>query len=111
MIFGLGIGFVSGLNAHDRFTLLVEFAVRNIAIAIAVTILNRTEFAVFATVYFLTQVPLVVSANFFSKGCSLVDIRFRNKDGWVVISMKKRLETYLRVRAIKAEIIWLQNII
>jgi len=67
MIFGLGIGSILGLNAHDRFTLLIEFSVRNIAIAtaIAVTILNRTEFALFATVYFLTQVPLVVLAIIF----------------------------------------------
>ena len=66
---GLGIGSILGLNANDRFTLLIEFSVRNIAIAtaIAVTILNRTEFAVFATVYFLTQVPLVVLAIIFFK--------------------------------------------
>jgi BASS family bile acid:Na+ symporter len=69
MIFGLGVGSILGLNAHDRFTFLVEFAVRNIAIAtvIAVTVLNRIEFAVFATVYFLTQVPLVVLAIIFFK--------------------------------------------
>ena len=69
MIFGLGIGSILGLNANDRFTLLIEFSVRNIAIAtaIAVTILNRTEFAVFASVYFLTQVPLVVLAIIFFK--------------------------------------------
>jgi BASS family bile acid:Na+ symporter len=69
MIFGLGMGSLLGLNANDRFTLLVEFAVRNIAIAtaIAVTVLNRIEFAVFATVYFLTQVPLVVLATIFFK--------------------------------------------
>lgn len=69
MIAGLGIGSILGLNAHDRFTLLVEYAVRNIAIAtaIAVTVLNRIEFAVFAIVYFLTQVPLVVLAIIFFK--------------------------------------------
>ncbi len=69
MIVGLGMGSILGLNAHDRFTFLVEFAVRNIAIAtaIAVTVLNRIEFAVFATVYFLTQVPLVILAIIFFK--------------------------------------------
>lgn len=64
MLIGFGTGLILGLNGHDRFTLLVEFAVRNIAIAtaVAVTVLNRTEFAVFATVYFLIQVPLIILA-------------------------------------------------
>ncbi|HSE83968.1 MAG TPA: bile acid:sodium symporter, partial [Thermodesulfobacteriota bacterium] len=69
MIGGIGLGWILGLSADDRFTLLVEFAVRNVAIAtaIAVTVLNRTEFAVFATVYFLTQVPLVILVIIFFK--------------------------------------------
>jgi len=48
----------------DRFTLAAEFATRNIAIAtaIAVTALGRTEFAVFASVYFLTELPLMLAA-------------------------------------------------
>jgi bile acid:Na+ symporter, BASS family len=48
----------------DRFTLAAEFATRNIAIAttIAVTMLGRTEFAVFASVYFLTELPLMLAA-------------------------------------------------
>ncbi len=38
--------------------------VRNvsIAMAVAVTVLGRTEFAVSATAYFLNQVPLIVFA-------------------------------------------------
>ena len=48
----------------DRFTLAAEFATRNIAIAtaIAVTALGRTEFAVFGSVYFLTELPLMLAA-------------------------------------------------
>jgi BASS family bile acid:Na+ symporter len=46
----------------DRFTLAAEFATRNVAIAtaIAVTILGRADFAVFATTYFLTELPLML---------------------------------------------------
>jgi hypothetical protein len=38
------------------------FVVRNVGIAtaIAVTVLGRVEFAVFATAYFLAQVPILV---------------------------------------------------
>lgn len=48
----------------DRFTLAAEFATRNVAVAtaIAVTILGRVEFAVFATTYFLTELPLMLAA-------------------------------------------------
>jgi BASS family bile acid:Na+ symporter len=48
----------------DRFTLAAEFATRNIAIAtvIAVTMLGRTEFAVFGSVYFVTELPLMLAA-------------------------------------------------
>lgn len=47
-----------------RFTLGAVFGTRNIAVAtaIAVTLLRRPEFAVFAVTYFLTQVPLMVAA-------------------------------------------------
>jgi BASS family bile acid:Na+ symporter len=46
----------------DRFTLAAEFATRNVAVAtaIAVTILGRVDFAVFATTYFLTELPLML---------------------------------------------------
>jgi BASS family bile acid:Na+ symporter len=51
-------------EARDQFTLAAEFATRNVAIAtaIAVTILGRVDFAVFATTYFLTETPLLVLA-------------------------------------------------
>jgi bile acid:Na+ symporter, BASS family len=49
----------------DRFTLATEFATRNVAIAtaIAVTLLRRVDFAVFATTYFLTELPLMLAAT------------------------------------------------
>ena len=62
------VGWLSGKAAHasaaDRFALAAEFATRNIAVAtaIAVTILGRVEFAVFATTYFLTELPLMLAA-------------------------------------------------
>ncbi len=53
-----------GCDASDRFTLAAEFATRNVpvATAIAVTLLGRADFAVFATTYFLTEAPLLVTA-------------------------------------------------
>lgn len=62
------VGWVAGAavkaSSPDRFTLAAEFATRNVAIAtaIAVTLLGRTEFAVFASVYFLTELPLMLAA-------------------------------------------------
>jgi BASS family bile acid:Na+ symporter len=51
-------------GAADRFTMASEFATRNVSIAfvIAVTLLGRVEFAVFASVYFLTELPLMLAA-------------------------------------------------
>jgi BASS family bile acid:Na+ symporter len=51
-------------SAPDRFTLATEFATRNIAVAtaIALTLAGRIEFAVFATTYFLTEIPLMLCA-------------------------------------------------
>jgi predicted Na+-dependent transporter len=51
-------------NPKDRFTLAAEFGTRNIAvaIAIAVTLLGRVEFARFATTYALVEVPLMLAA-------------------------------------------------
>ena len=53
-----------GAEARDRFTLATEFATRNVAvaIAIAVTLLHRAEFATFATTYLLTETPLLLLA-------------------------------------------------
>jgi BASS family bile acid:Na+ symporter len=58
------VGSAVRATSPDRFTLAAEFATRNVAIAtsIAVTLLGRTEFAVFASVYFLTELPLMLAA-------------------------------------------------
>ena len=68
VILSFAAGWASGAavraSGPDRFTLAAEFATRNIAIAttIAVTMLGRTEFAVFGSVYFLTELPLMLAA-------------------------------------------------
>jgi BASS family bile acid:Na+ symporter len=51
-------------DPRDRFTLAAEFGTRNlgVAIAIAVTLLGRVEFARFALTYFLTEIPLMLMA-------------------------------------------------
>jgi BASS family bile acid:Na+ symporter len=51
-------------DARDRFTLAVEFGTRNVgvALAIAVTVLGRVEFARFGATYFLTEIPLMLGA-------------------------------------------------
>lgn len=61
---GWGIGGLLKAGRRDRFTLAVEFSTRNVAIAtaIAVTLLGRVEFAVFATIYLLTEAPLMLAA-------------------------------------------------
>jgi BASS family bile acid:Na+ symporter len=48
---------------RDRFTLAAEFATRNVAVAtaIAVTLMGRFEFALFATTYFLTELPIMLA--------------------------------------------------
>jgi len=58
------VGSASRGSASDRFTIATEFATRNIAVAtaIAVTLLGRVDFALFATAYFLTEVPLMLGA-------------------------------------------------
>lgn len=50
------------LSAGESVTVGIVVAARNVALAsaIAVTILNRTEFAVVAAVYLLTEVPLLL---------------------------------------------------
>jgi BASS family bile acid:Na+ symporter len=51
-------------ESRDRFTLAAEFGTRNVAVAmaIAVTLLGQVEFARFAAIYFLTEVPLMLLA-------------------------------------------------
>lgn len=61
---GWATGFISGANGTDRVAVGMVFVVRNVGIAtaIAVTVLGRSDFAVFATAYFLAQVPLLLAA-------------------------------------------------
>ena len=61
---GWAAGTAVRASEADRFTLAAEFATRNIAIAtaIAVTLLGRTEFALFGSVYFLTELPMMLAA-------------------------------------------------
>lgn len=63
MIAGYLVSFLFRLTGKDRFTITIEFGVRNIAIATtaAVVILKRTEFATFAATYFLIEAILILS--------------------------------------------------
>jgi len=59
---GLAFSRLLRLTARDGVTVGIAFAVRNVglALAIAVTLLNRIEFAIFAAVYFIAEVPLLL---------------------------------------------------
>ncbi len=59
---GLVFGRLLHLPTADGLTVGIGFAVRNVALALAVaiTLLNRLEYSVFAVVYFLTEVPLLL---------------------------------------------------
>ena len=52
------------LSKHDIITVGIGFAVRNVALAmtIAVTLLNRIDYAVFVVVFFLTEIMLPLGA-------------------------------------------------
>ncbi|MEO8677993.1 MAG: bile acid:sodium symporter [Vicinamibacterales bacterium] len=61
---GLTIAISAWASDRDSFTLASEFATRNLAVAtaIAITLLGRVGFAVFATTYLLIEVPLMLLA-------------------------------------------------
>jgi len=63
MIIGLAMGWRLRLGAGGVVTMGLMFAVRNVGLAtvIAITLLNKVEYAVFAVVYFLTEVPLLLA--------------------------------------------------
>jgi BASS family bile acid:Na+ symporter len=63
MMAGVATGAVLALGADDRFTLLADFATRNLAIAafVAVSVLGRSEFLLFGTVFFVVEGLVVVS--------------------------------------------------
>jgi BASS family bile acid:Na+ symporter len=62
---GWGVGTLLGLDANDRFTLLIEFSARNIALAfiVAVASLGRLDLALFAGAYAVTGFPLVIGLS------------------------------------------------
>lgn len=64
MLAACATGWLCRADATDRFTMGIIFVERNVGIAtaIAVTVLGDLEFAVFATAYFLSQVPLLLAA-------------------------------------------------
>jgi len=64
MAAGMVVAWIGRLDAADRFAFLAEFSIRNLAIAaiVAVTVLGRLDFLVFATAFFLTQVPIMLLA-------------------------------------------------
>ena len=61
MAAGLLVARGVGADRRERFTLSVEFATRNcaVAVAVAITILGNTRFAIFATNYFFTEAVMV----------------------------------------------------
>ena len=72
VVFAMAAGglaaFAAGADRRERFTLSVEFATRNTAIAaaVAITLLGDTRFAVFATTYFVTEaVPILAAVVLF----------------------------------------------
>jgi BASS family bile acid:Na+ symporter len=62
LLAGVVIGRMLRLPMDEILTSGIVYSVRNVglAMAIAVTLLNRVEYAVFAVVYFLTEVPLLL---------------------------------------------------
>jgi BASS family bile acid:Na+ symporter len=62
-VVGGGVGHALDADLRERIALAIEFATRNVAVAttLAVT-LGRIEFATFATTYFLTELPVMVTA-------------------------------------------------
>ncbi len=60
MAAGAVVAQAAGADVRERFTLSVEFATRNSAIAtvVAITFLGDTRFAVFATTYFFTEAAI-----------------------------------------------------
>ena len=62
MVIGWGIGALLGLDGDERFTFLIEFSARNIALTfiIAVSSLGRLDLGFFAAAYSMTGFPLVI---------------------------------------------------
>ena len=78
LAFGAGwaTGWACGCRAGGRLAVGMAFAVRNVGIAtaVAVTAFGRVEFAVFATAYFLAQVPILLTAAVVFRSTGAVDV-------------------------------------
>ncbi len=62
MLTGWVLGWLVGLNRRDRFTLLLEFGVRNLALValIGITVFGRVEMVLFATLFLVVEMPIVL---------------------------------------------------
>jgi bile acid:Na+ symporter, BASS family len=62
LLLGLIVAVVARTSGADRFTLSTEFATRNVAIAmaLAVSIAGDSEFALFAAIYLLCEIPIMM---------------------------------------------------
>lgn len=60
---GAGIAWIARLDGVRRFTVVVEFAVRNVAAAFAISILSfgRDDFAAFGAVYLLAEIAILAT--------------------------------------------------
>jgi len=69
MAAGWGVGAALKTNPADRFTLMVEFSVRNLGIVTVVgaTLLGNTELVVFAAAFFLIQAPFMLAAVYLQR--------------------------------------------
>ncbi|HQR06386.1 MAG TPA: bile acid:sodium symporter [Gemmatales bacterium] len=66
LLLGWVSGKLFGLTLRDQFANSMVLVVRNVGIAtaVAVSVLGRTEFAAFASAYFLSQIPVVALVIF-----------------------------------------------
>ncbi len=64
MAMGTGwcVGLLARLPPEDRFTLLIEFGVRNLAVTaiVGIMVFGESRFALFAAIFFITQMPIVL---------------------------------------------------
>ena len=69
MVAGWSVGKLLNINPADRFTLMVEFSVRNMGIVTVVgaTLLHNTALLVFAAAFFLIQIPFLLIAVFLQR--------------------------------------------
>ncbi len=60
---GWFLGWIVGLGRCDRFTLLLEFAVRNVALValIGVSVLKQPELVLFSAVFLLLELPIALT--------------------------------------------------